>query len=165
MSLHELFNNVRMVIEDAYAQQASADTTWVDPFSEGFYRTAYLVYAGTIGTSIAAVVQQATDSSGTGAKGITDKDSTALGITTLVTADVASNNVIATVELGPGALDDKNGFDHIRLSVTATGTCDWGVFRIDYKARHKHDFTFDDTFLAAKSATLFMTGGTVTTLA
>jgi len=69
-----------------------------------------LISAGTVGTSVDAKIEQASDSSGTGAKDLSGSD-----ITQLVAAGSA------LIQLKPADLDNANDFDHIRLSITAVG--------------------------------------------
>jgi len=154
MSVHTLFQNVSMTIEQATAEQVSANTSWIAPFTL-WDRFAYVIYAHTIGTTIDAVVQQASDSSGTGAKSVTDVSSNTLSVVQLEAAD---DGALAVLELGPGALDDKNGFEYIRLAVTADGTCTWGVFGIRFKGRYPGNFTYDTAFLYDHSRVLYSKG-------
>lgn len=81
------------------------------------------VFAGTLGTSatVDAKLEQATDSSGTGAKDITGK-----AITQLTQAGTDSDKQ-ALINCNHGDLDIANDFDHVRLSITvAVATSDVG---------------------------------------
>ena len=69
-----------------------------------------LVSAGTVGTSVDAKIEQASDSSGTGAK-----DLSGSSITQLVAAGSA------LIQFKPGDLDNANDFTHVRLSITTVG--------------------------------------------
>lgn len=66
------------------------------------------ISAGTVGTSVDAKIEQASDSSGTGAK---DLDS----ITQLVAAGTSQ------IQFKPSDLDVANDFTHVRLSITTVG--------------------------------------------
>lgn len=68
------------------------------------------VGAGTVGTSVDFKIQQATDSSGTGAK-----DISGLAITQLVAAGSALINIVQ------GDLDVTNDFTHIAMVLTTVG--------------------------------------------
>lgn len=87
-------------------------TDWVEAGkANAFYA---LIQAGTVGTSVDAKIEQASDSSGTGAK-----DLSGAAITQLVAAGSAA------IQFKPGDLDFANDFDHVRLSITTVGasTC------------------------------------------
>lgn len=68
------------------------------------------VSAGTVGTTVDAKIEQASDNSGTGAK-----DISGLAITQLAAAGSALINIVQ------GDLDIDNDFNHIRLSITTVG--------------------------------------------
>ena len=72
-----------------------------------------VVETGTLGTAatVDAKIQQASDSSGTGAKDVTGK-----AITQLVKA--SNDNDQALINLDAGDLDTANNFNYFRLSVT-----------------------------------------------
>ena len=102
------------------AQAAGAAVTgWVS--AANFNKFLALISVGTFGSSatVDAKIQQATDSSGTGAKDITGK-----ALTQLLAA--GGNNVQAEINLDAQDLDVNGGFSYIQLSVTvgtaATGT-------------------------------------------
>ena len=94
---------------------------WIDASDfEGFYA---VVQAGTLGTSatVDAKIEQATDSSGTGAKDVSGSD-----ITQLTQAGTDSDKQ-AVISLRASALDVDNSFNYIRLSITVgTATSDVG---------------------------------------
>jgi len=69
-----------------------------------------IVTAGTVGTSVDAIIQQASDSSGTGVKTLSGS-----AITQLTAAGTA------LIQFKPGDLDNANDFTHVRLTVTTVG--------------------------------------------
>jgi hypothetical protein len=84
---------------------------WIDATT--FHNYLALIKAGVLGTAatVDAKLQQATDSSGTGAKDVTGK-----AITQLVKASNDNNQV--SIDLKQEDLDFNNGFKFFRLSVT-----------------------------------------------
>lgn len=98
----------------------SADTvltSWVSLANAG--AALAVIKTGVLGTSatVDAKLQQATDSSGTGAKDITGK-----AITQLVKA--SNDNDQAMINCRADELDADNGFTHVALSVTVgTAAC------------------------------------------
>jgi hypothetical protein len=125
--------------EIAVASQVSANTSWIQAFARG-NRLAYKVWAQVVGTSVAAKLSQATDSAGTGAK-----DITGAAITTITAA--GSGKKFALIEIGPGAMDDKNNFAWVRLVATIVGTCTWGVERMEYELRSPGEIAQDASFV------------------
>lgn len=95
-------------------QSSSANLTsaWVS--AAAFANLCALIAVGAISSSgtFDAKLQQAQDSSGTGAKDITGK-----AITQLTQAGSNSNSQ-AFINLRPDELDVNNGFSYVRLSVT-----------------------------------------------
>lgn len=89
----------------------AVSSAWV-PVSE-YARIVALVDAGALGASatVDAKLEQATDSSGTGAKDITGKALTQL-------ADGADDNSNHVIECRASELDKANSFDHVRLTIT-----------------------------------------------
>lgn len=88
-----------------------------------FEKIMAVVMAGTLGSSatLDAKLEQATDSSGTGAKDITGK-----AITQLTQAGTDSDKQ-AVINCRADELDVDNSFTHVRLSITvATATSDVG---------------------------------------
>lgn len=103
---------------DAYAA-GTYTSGWVS--AAEYDRFLAIVQVGDIATSgtVDAKLQQASDSSGTGAKDITDK-----AITQLTEAGTDSNKQ-AVINLKPTELDMDNDFTHFRLSITtATAAAD-----------------------------------------
>ena len=92
----------------------SSSTGWISAADYGAYLA--IIAAGAIAAtaSVAAKLEQATDSSGTGAKDITGK-----AITTLGGSD---DNKQALINLRPEELDLANDFTHFRLTLTVADT-------------------------------------------
>ena len=107
---------------DPDANAAGTITTgWID--MSQFEAIMAVVMAGIMGTSatIDAKMEQATDSSGTGAKDVTGK-----AITQLVKASNDDNQAI--INCNAQELDIDNDFTHVRLSMTVgTATSDSGA--------------------------------------
>lgn len=83
-----------------------------------------IVMAGTLGSSatLDAKIEQATDSSGTGAKDVSGK-----AITQVTQAGTDQSDTQALINIAPDDLDLAGGFTHFRLSVTVgTATSDAG---------------------------------------
>lgn len=98
-------------------------TGWID--ASEFDRYLAIVQAGTLGASatLDAKLEQATDSSGTGAKDISGK-----AITQLTQGSPDDSDKQALIDLKQTELDVANSFTHFRLSVTvATATSDVGA--------------------------------------
>lgn len=114
---------------DPIASQASANTDWIQVFADA-NRAVFQIVVGAVGTSLAVKLTQAQDDAGTGAK-----DITSAALVTITNGGSNGENSICTIDIGPGDLDDKNGFDYVRCEVTATGTCVWGVILCLYDLR------------------------------
>jgi hypothetical protein len=99
--------SVRDVIEPV-AGAATYITGWLDAGTACQWLA--IISAGTVGTSVDAKIEQASDSSGTGAK-----DLSGSAITQLTAAGSA------IIEFMPADLDTANDFDHVRLSITTVG--------------------------------------------
>lgn len=108
---------------DAYAA-GTVTTGWIA--AKDFERFMAVVQAGDLGASatLDAKLEQATDSSGTGAKDISGTD-----ITQLTQAGTDESNKQAVINLNPhGDMDTANDFTHFRLSMTVgTATSDAGA--------------------------------------
>ena len=103
---------------DAYAA-GTYTSGWVS--LADFGQLAAVVQVGTLGASatVDAKLEQAQDSSGTGAKDITGKSITQL------TKAGSDDDKQAVINLREDELDTDNNFDHARLSVTvAVAACD-----------------------------------------
>lgn len=158
MSFHTWDDNVYPVVL-LVTQTTTATTAYVDPFSLGFDRVAFFLLVALTGTTIDAKVVQATDSSGTSSKDVTDVDSGVLDITQLV---AANDGVAVSLDCGPDVLDKANSFTHLALTVTTAGTCAWDVIAMYYKGRWPGSLTHDTSYLVANSARLYSRGTTVT---
>ncbi len=110
--------------------QGSVNSAWVSPFADGGSadRAVFLMYVGTAGGTIDMALYQATDSAGTGRKVITGAH--------IAQVSAANDEGIVTIEIGPGALDDVNGFSYVRAEVTASSTDTYGVFLIKHRLRY-----------------------------
>ena len=116
----EMIGVVGNIDPDAYAA-GTVTTGWIA--AKDFQSFVAIVQAGDLGASatLDALLQQASDSGGTGAKSITGK-----AITQLTQAGTDSNKQVL-INLRPEELDVDNGFTHFRLSMTvATDTSDAG---------------------------------------
>ena len=105
---------------------------WVD--MTVFQQAMCTLYVGTLGTTAGALVQieQATDSSGTGAKDITGK------VTTELTAVGTDSDKQAIINIDANELDVANDFTHIRAVMTiATATSDSAVAIYARRARNQ----------------------------
>lgn len=105
--------------------------SWVS--AKDFHKYLAVVYAGDLGTSatIDAKIQQATDSSGTSAKDVSNSS-----ITQLTDGDSDSNQQ-ALIELRPEDLDVAGGFDHIRIEFTVgTASSDAAMSLYGIDPRH-----------------------------
>lgn len=94
-----------------------------------------IAFAGTLGTNATfdAKLQQATDSSGTGAKDITGK-----AITQLTQAGTDDSDKQAIINCRSDELDVANGFDYVRLTITvAVATSDVGGCVLGFDARYQ----------------------------
>lgn len=121
---------VGVIDPDAYTA-AAYTTDWID--MRDFEKLMAVIYAGDLGSSatIDAKLEQATDSSGTGAKDITSKS-----ITQLTQAGTDSNKQ-AIINLTAEEMDADNGFDYARLKVTVgTATSDMGAAVFGFNPRY-----------------------------
>lgn len=120
------------VIDPDVTAAGSVSTGWVHM---GTYENIMAIaFAGTLGTSatVDAKIEQATDSSGTGAKDITDKS-----ITQLTQAGTDSDKQ-AIINCRADELDVANGFDYVRLTITvAVATSDIGGCILGFDARYQ----------------------------
>lgn len=103
--------SILATVDPASLTAAAHTSDWVD--SAQFHRFLSIIKTGTLGASatVDAKLQQATDSSGTGAKDITGKS-----ITQLVKA--SNDNDQVTIDLRPEELDQTNGFQYFALVIT-----------------------------------------------
>lgn len=115
---------------DAYTADTYT-TGWISMADFGSIQA--VIMAGTLGSSatLDAKLEQASDSSGTGAKDITGK-----AITQLTQAGSDSDKQ-AIINCRAEELDVDNSFTHVRLSVTVgTATSDAGAFVLGHDARY-----------------------------
>lgn len=111
---------VGVIDPDAYAA-STVTSGWIH--AAKFASFLAIVMAGDLGSSatVDAKIEQASDSSGTGAK-----DVTGLAITQLTKAGTDDNKQ-ALINIQQSDLDINNGFDYFRLSMTiGTAACDAG---------------------------------------
>jgi hypothetical protein len=104
-------NAIMGAINPASISASTVTSGWVN--MANVHQLVAIIASGALGTSatIDAKLQQAQDSSGTGAKDITGK-----AITQLVKASNDNNQV--TIEFRDTELDTANGFCYVRLSLT-----------------------------------------------
>jgi hypothetical protein len=115
------------VIDPDVTTASTVTTAWIDMAKFGALMA--IVMAGTLGSSatLDAKFQQATDSSGTGAKDITGK-----AIAQLTQAGTDSDKQ-AIINLFQNELDIDNGFTHVQLSLTVgTATSDAGAIVLGF---------------------------------
>lgn len=139
-NIHSYDKHFMPKMAKSVASQASANTAWELAFADDAMANRWLaeINFGVIGTSLDAKVTQATSSAGAGAK-----DITGAALTQILTA---LQNGLATIDIGPGALDDKNGFKYVRVEVTVVGTTVWGVNTVRYSGRNNGKLTQDATY-------------------
>lgn len=113
------------------AAQGTLTSTGVAPFADGggADRAVFELTLGTLSSgTVDMKLQQATTLGGS-AKDITGAAITQIGTTT--------DECIKTIEIGPGALDDKNGYKWVTCVVTvSTGTPIWSLKLIKHKLRN-----------------------------
>ncbi len=121
-----------LAVIDPDANAAGALTSdWAD--ATEFQQMMGICLAGTLGTSatLDMKLQQATDSSGTGAKDITGKS-----ITQLTQAGTDSDKQ-AIINVNADDLDVAGGFTHVAIVLTtATATSDSGAILLGFDPRH-----------------------------
>lgn len=120
------------VIDPDATAAGAVSTGWVDM---GTYESIMAIaFAGTLGSSATfdAKIEQATDSSGTGAKDITGK-----AITQLTQGGTDDSDKQAVINVKSEELDVANSFTHVRLTVTVgTATSDAGGVLLGLNARY-----------------------------
>lgn len=107
---------------------STVTTGWID--ASAYDRFLAVVMAGTLGSSatVDAKLEQASDSSGTGAKDITGK-----AITQMTQAGDDASDKQALINLKQTDLDLANNFTHFRLSVTVgAATSDAGALVLGF---------------------------------
>jgi hypothetical protein len=131
---HSFDKHVIMELLDPQSDQGDVTGTWQEIFAGGAAadRAIYIMTVGTHATdTIDFKLEQATDAAGTGAK-----DITGAAIVQLVAA--TGDDKLYSIDIGPGAIDDKNGFSFVRYNVLVggAGTEPWGMIRIKYRLRN-----------------------------
>ncbi len=135
------------VIDPDVTAAGAVSTGWVA--AKDFLNFMAIVFAGTLGSSatLDAKIEQATDSSGTGAKDVTGK-----AITQMTQAGTDSDKQ-AIINVKQSDLDIANSFTHLRLTVTvATASSDAGAvllgFDPAYGAASDYDAATVDEIIA-----------------
>lgn len=122
------------VVGAIYPDAKSANTYTSEWVSMQKFNTAMaIIMAGDFGilATVAAKLEQASDSSGTGAKDITGKSITTLLATASPTVDADDKTAIINVKAND--LDLANGFSHVRLSLTVgVATTDVGGLMLGF---------------------------------
>ncbi len=144
MSNMNLLPSKRAGIVGVYnPQSVSAGTVTTGWISMVDYRSIMvIILAGALGASatVDAKLQQATDSSGTGAKDVTSK-----AITQLTKAGTDDNKQVI-INCRADELDIDGGFTHVRLSMTvATAACLLGAVVLGMDRRHGYQDAGDLT--------------------
>lgn len=124
---------------DAYAA-GTVTSGWVD--MGDFEQIMAVVMAGDLGSSatVDAKLEQATDSSGTGAKDVTGKSITQL------TQAGSDDNKQAIINCRGSELDMDNDFNHVRLSLTVgTATSDAGGVVLGMSSRFEPASDYDSS--------------------
>lgn len=139
-NIHSYDKHVMSKLAKTIASQASSNTPWELAFADEAYSDRFVaeVIWGAVGTSLDAKITQAQDSGGTGAK-----DVPGAALTQVVTGGA---NKMATIDIGPGALDDKNGFKYVRVEVVVVGTVVWGVVTKRYDNRNAGKQSQDSSY-------------------
>lgn len=131
-NVHTFNGSSKLSLLIVSAAQSSLNSSWISPFADGggADRAVFILNIGVVSSSTVAMkITQATDSSGTGAKDITDA-----AITAVTTSTDESLN---TIEIGPGAMDDVNGFKFVRAEVTVgAGTPVYSVTLLKHRLRY-----------------------------
>lgn len=122
---------IAAVIDPDVTPASTVTSDWVS--MADFEKIMAIVLAGTLGSSatLDAKLEQATDSSGTGAKDISGK-----AITQLTQAGTDDSDKQAIINCRADELDVDNDFTHVRLSITvATATSDAGGMILGFNPR------------------------------
>lgn len=122
---------IAAVIDPDVTAASTVTSDWVS--MADFEKIMAIVLAGTLGSSatLDAKLEQATDSSGTGAKDISGK-----AITQLTQAGTDDSDKQAIINCRADELDVDNDFTHVRLSITvATATSDAGGMILGFNPR------------------------------
>jgi hypothetical protein len=128
---------------DAYGT-GTYTTGWID--ASEFDRFMAIVQTGTLGTSatIDAKLEEATDSSGTGAQDISGKS-----ITQLTQGSPDGSDQQALIDLKQTELDLADDYTHFRLSITVgTATSDAGGLVLGFHPNYHPAFDHDASSVA-----------------
>lgn len=123
---------VAAVINPAAAAAGVQNSAWVSMVT--FEEVMAVILAGALGVNgtIDAKLQQATDSSGTGAKDITGK-----AVTQFTQAGTDKSNKQSIINIRAEEMDRTNGFTHVRLVLTtAVATSPSAAVLIGSQARY-----------------------------
>ena len=123
--------------DPASVSPSTVTTGWVD--QSVFFALAVILQTGVLGASatVDAKLQQATDSSGTGAKDITGK-----AITQIVKA--TGDNKQAIIQMKEADLDTENNFRYVRLSITVgTAASIVGATLLGFLSRYQSAATYN----------------------
>lgn len=119
------------IIDPDVTVASTVNTIWMP--AKDFHNFEAIVMVGTLGSSatVDALLEQATDGAGAGAKAITDKAITQL------TDGGGDSDKQAIINLRPEELDVENDFTHFRLGVTvAVATSDVGAIVMGVNPHH-----------------------------
>lgn len=137
-------HKVRSLIDPA--AQGTLNSAWVAPFSTSGRagdadRAVFFLFTGTLDAddTIDVEIWRAKDASGTDAELIPG------AVLTQVTDE--NDEAIKSIEIGPGAMSDAEGFTHVQAQVTvANGTPVWGLFQINHRLRYPGTGGQDETY-------------------
>ena len=86
----------------------TSNSSWLS--MQDYGKAVFFIDVGATDTTVDATVYQATDSSGTGAKAVSNASITQIGAT--------DDNRLVSIEVDVNGLDIANGFDHVQLRIT-----------------------------------------------
>jgi len=118
------------------AAQGSLNSAWVAPFSTSGVagdadRAVFFLWAGTLDAddTVDVEIWRATSVGGA--------DAEAIPLAELTQVTDENDEALKSIEIGPGALPDAQGFTHVQVRVTvANGTPIWGVFQVNHRLRY-----------------------------
>lgn len=135
-NVHTFSGSHKLTVLLPIASQGDLNTSWVSPFAdgEGADRAVFKISVGALTEEVDMALFQATDSNGTGRKVIVGAEVTQLTSST--------DERTRTVEIGPGALDDANGFKFVRAEITVDGAGNelYSVEMIQHRLRYPGNF-------------------------
>lgn len=139
-------HKVRQLI--GLASQGTLTTPWVRPFASSgaggdAERAVFLIQVGTLasGETLAAKLRRALTSTGGSAEDIPGAAITTMTETT--------DERIRSIEIGPGAMSDAEGFQYVAAVVTVAGgdsAAIYGVTLINHRLRYPGTGGQDDTY-------------------